>query len=74
MFGCPCVVFLPWLTLIADGLDLDRYVSRTCYGVDVYVTQLDIFLSLALFLNCHVLTYREVEIKIHKSFIKQFKA
>ena len=25
-----------WLTLIADGLDLDRYISRTCYGVGVY--------------------------------------
>ena len=25
-----------WLTLIGDGLNLDRYVSRTCYGVGVY--------------------------------------
>ena len=38
---CPCVAFrarwvVSWLTLIADGLDLDRYVSRTCYGVGVY--------------------------------------
>ena len=29
-----CIVF--WLTLIAEGLYLDRYVSRTFYGVGVY--------------------------------------
>ena len=26
----------PWLSLTADGLYLDRYVSRDCYGVGVY--------------------------------------
>ena len=38
---CPNVAFsalwvVSWLTLIMDGLDLDRYVSRTCYGVGIY--------------------------------------
>jgi hypothetical protein len=27
---------VPWFTLIMDGLYLDRYVLRTCYGVGVY--------------------------------------
>ena len=30
------VWIMSWLTLIADGLYQDRYVSRTCYGVGVY--------------------------------------
>ena len=30
------VWIMSWLTLIADGLYLDRHVSWTCYGVGVY--------------------------------------
>jgi len=36
--GIVTVWIVSWLTLIADGLYLDKYVSRTCYGVDVYYT------------------------------------
>ena len=41
MVLCPCVAFkagwvVSWFTLIADGLCLDRYVLRTCYGVGIY--------------------------------------
>ena len=34
--GIVAVWIVSWLTLIADGLYLDRYVSRTCYEVGVY--------------------------------------
>ena len=40
-----------WLTLIADGLGLDRYVSRTGYGVGVYNTLFFTF-SYLLLVNC----------------------
>ena len=34
--GIVAVRFVPYLTLIADGLNLDRYVLKNCYGVGVY--------------------------------------
>ena len=34
--GIVNVWVVSWLTLIADRLFLNRYISRTCYGVGVY--------------------------------------
>jgi len=51
---CPCVAFrarwvVSWLTLIADRLDLDRYVSITFYGVCVYCAFSSPFLEAVTF-------------------------
>ena len=38
--GILAVWFVSYLTLTADGLNLDIYVLKNCYGVGVYSAQL----------------------------------
>ena len=47
--------------MIANGLDLDRYVSRTCSGVDVYYRLTDRERYTDRQTEKHKQTYRQIE-------------